>query len=276
MSHGRLPEFSGNAAEWDVFAEQLSFYFVANGITDRNKQRAILLSTCGTTTYKLLKTLVAPAELSSKSVSELVELAQEHHNPKPSVIMCRFRFNTCVRLEGESITAYVTRLRDLASHCEYGDSAKELIRDRLVCGVRDDTLQRTLLAVAKLTFDKAYELALLHESAAQNTRLLQNPSSIVPVHFANPAASLTSDSQSGSNAIVAEGATWPRPAVLKTLCVIIAAKRGTFVTFVANSSDNCSYRALLLRQRSICRKIRISKRTNWTENFKRPPQTPAP
>ena len=186
MSHGRLPEFSGNAAEWDVFAEQLSFYFVANGITDRDKQRAILLSTCGTTTYKLLKTLVAPAELSSKSVSELVELAQEHHNP-----------NTCVHLEGESITAYVTRLRDLASHCEYGDSAKELIRNCLVCGVRDDTLQRTLLAVAKLTFDKAYELALLHESAAQNTRLLQNPSSTVPVHFANPAASLTSDSQSG-------------------------------------------------------------------------------
>ena len=132
-SHGRLPEFSGNAAEWDVFAEQLSFYFTANSITDEDKQRAILLSTCGTTTYKLLKTLVAPADLTSKSFSDLVSLAQEHYSPKPSVIMCRFRFNTCVRFAGESITAYVARLRDLASHCEYGDSAKELIRDRLVC-----------------------------------------------------------------------------------------------------------------------------------------------
>ena len=123
MSHGRLPEFSGKAAEWDVFTEQLSFYFVANGITDGDKQRAILLSACGTTAYKLLKTLVAPAELASKSVSDLITLAQEHYTPKPSVIMHRFRFNTCVRSEGEAITAYVTRLCDLAAYCEYGDSA---------------------------------------------------------------------------------------------------------------------------------------------------------
>ena len=68
-SYVRLPECSGSASEWDVFAEQLSFYFTANGITDAGKQRAILLSACGTTTYKLLKTLVAPAELTSKSTS---------------------------------------------------------------------------------------------------------------------------------------------------------------------------------------------------------------
>ena len=96
-SHGRLPEFSGSETEWDVFAEQLSFYFNKNAITDEDKHRAILLSACGTTTYKLLKTLVSQAELTSKSFAHLVKLAQEHHNPKPSVIMRRFRFNTCVR-----------------------------------------------------------------------------------------------------------------------------------------------------------------------------------
>ena len=184
--HGHLPEFSGRAADWDVFAEQLTFYCVANGIDDADKKRAILLSACGTTTYKLLKALVAPAELSSKSFAELVQLAEEHYIPKPSVIMRRFHFNTCVRLEGESVNQFVTRLRDLASHCDYGDSAKELIRDRLVCGVRDDHLQRTLLAVSKLTFDKAYELAILHEAAVQNSRLLSGPSALAPVNFADP------------------------------------------------------------------------------------------
>ena len=184
-SHGHLPMFSGSAAEWDVFAEQLTYYFVANGIDDADKKRAILLSACGTITYKLLKTLVAPAELTAKSFAELVQLAKEHYTPKPSVIMCRFRFNTSVRQDGESITRFVTRLRDLASLCEYGDSVKELIRDRLVCGVRDDALQRTLLAVAKLTYDKAYELAVLHESAAQNSCLLSS-SSTTPVHYVDP------------------------------------------------------------------------------------------
>ena len=197
-SHGRLPEFSGSAAEWDVFAKQLKFYFTANGISDAAKQRAILLSSCGTVTYKLLKTLVAPAELTSKSFAELVLLAQEHYDQKPSVIMRRFRFKTCVRQEGESITAYVTRLRDLASHCEYGDSAKELIRDHLVCGVRDDTLQRSLLSAAKLTFDKAYELALLHESAVQNARVLSGlSSSTASMNFADTSPRPTREAPQG-------------------------------------------------------------------------------
>ena len=77
-----------------------------------------------------------------------------------------------VCIKKELIKAYVTHLRDSASHCEYSDSAKELIRDRLVCGIRDNTLQRALLAIAKLTFNKAFELALLHESTAHSTRLL--------------------------------------------------------------------------------------------------------
>ena len=197
-SLGRLPEFSGSAAEWEEFTEQLLFYFTANSVTDEDKQRAILLSACEITTYKLLKTLVAPAEPTSKSFSDLVKLAQEHHNPKPSAIMRRFRFNTCMRQEGESITAYVTRLRDLASHCEYGDSAKELIRDRLVCGVRDDTLQHALLAIAKLTFDRAFELALLHESAAQNACVLHDSSGTAPVHFADPSGP-SKDAPSGKS-----------------------------------------------------------------------------
>ena len=123
-SHGRLPQFSGSATEWDVFTEQLSFYFVANGITDDSRKRAILFSTCGTATYKLLKTLVAPADLMSKSFAELGKLPEDHHNPKPSVIICLFHFNMCVRQEGELITKFVTRLLDLATHCEYGDSCQ--------------------------------------------------------------------------------------------------------------------------------------------------------
>ena len=184
---GLLPQFDGSAADWDVFAEQLIFYCIANGIEDADKKRAILLSTCGTATYKLSKILVAPADLTGKSFDELVQLAREHYTPKPSIIMCRFRFNTSVRQAGESITQFVTRLRlrDLASPCEFGDCAKEMIRDRLVCGVCDDTLQRTLLAVAKLTYDKAYELAVFHESAGQNSRLLSS-SSTTAVQYTDP------------------------------------------------------------------------------------------
>ena len=177
--HGRVPEFSGATDDWDIFTEQLSHYFTASGITDADKKRAVLLSTCGITVYKLLKILLSPDNLTSRTFDELVKLVQEHHHPQPSVIMRRFRFNTCVRQHGETVAAFVARLRDLASHCEYGDSAKELIRDRLVCGIRNDHLQRSLLEVAKLTFEKAFEIAQLHEAAEQNSKALNAP---VDVH----------------------------------------------------------------------------------------------
>ena len=223
-THGHLPQFSGNALEWDVFAEQLSYYLVANGIEDAGKKRALLLSACGTSTYKLLKTLVAPAKLSSKSFADLVKLAQDHYTPKPSVIMSRFKFNTSFRQEGESITQFVTRLRDLSSLCDYGDSSKELIRDRLVCGVRDDTLQRTLLAVANLTYDKAYELAVLHESAARNSQLLS--ATPTTVHYTTPRES-DSSTKDQSKCTAVEGITHRNLAILKTMYAIFVRREAT-------------------------------------------------
>ena len=74
--------------------------------------------------------------------------------------------------KGNQSIHFVTRLHDLTSCCDYGDAAKELIRDRPVCGIRDDQLQCTLLAVVKFTFEKAYELAILHEAVVLNSRLL--------------------------------------------------------------------------------------------------------
>ena len=70
---GLLPQFDGSAADWDVFAEQLTFYCIANGIEDADKKRAILLSTCGMATYKLLKILVISQESHSTNLSSWPE-----------------------------------------------------------------------------------------------------------------------------------------------------------------------------------------------------------
>ena len=176
--HGHLAKFDGNAEDWEIFTEQLSHYLAANGVTDEAKKRSFLLSACGTPTYKLIRTLVAPATLTDKSFNEIAELVQNHYQPRSSVIMRRFRFNTCIRHQGEGITAFMARLRDLASHCDYWEATAELIRDRIVCGIRNDVLQRSLLAVTKLTFEKACELALQHESAEENSKVLSAPTAV--------------------------------------------------------------------------------------------------
>ena len=85
-----------------------------------------------------------------------MDLVKEHLQPSPSVIMQRFNFNGRMQKGEEAVAEYVAELRCIAEHCELLD---EILRDRLVCGVKDTRIQRRLLAEPKLTFAKALEIA---------------------------------------------------------------------------------------------------------------------
>ena len=98
---------------------------------------------------------------------------KKHHNPKPSVIVQRYRFNSHNRQSGESVAAYIAELRHLSEHCEFGTTLNQMLRDRLVCGVEEPKIQRRLLAEPDLTFDKEFELALAAEAAEKNAKDLQ-------------------------------------------------------------------------------------------------------
>ena len=59
----------------------------------QEKKRAVLLSVCRAETYKLIRNLVAPGKLTSKSFKQLVELVRTHLNPKVSIMVKRFKFH---------------------------------------------------------------------------------------------------------------------------------------------------------------------------------------
>ena len=48
-----------------------------------------------------------------------------------------------------------------------------MLRDRLVVGIMNDRIQQRLLAEKELTFKRAYDLAIAHETAEKNTTELQ-------------------------------------------------------------------------------------------------------
>ena len=97
LFHGHIGEFSCDAEDWTVYTERLQNYFVANDISSEAKKRAVLLSACGSSTYRLIRNLVSPAQPDSKSFEDLVKLIREHYHPKPSTIVMRYKFNSCFR-----------------------------------------------------------------------------------------------------------------------------------------------------------------------------------
>ncbi|RXN15416.1 putative protein K02A2.6-like protein [Labeo rohita] len=156
---GTPTPFDSKMQTWEEYCEVLSNFFEANEIEDAAKKRAILLSLVSSQTYSLMRNLLSPDKPGDKSFSELVELLRNHYNPKPSEIVQCFKFNSQNRQPNETVADYVVVLRELAQHCNYGEKLKEMLRDRLVCGIEVDGIQRRLLAEPELTFEKALMLA---------------------------------------------------------------------------------------------------------------------
>ena len=141
--HGAFGAFDSRVEEWQTYAERLEQYFLANDydVEAGNKQRAVLLSVCGPATYQLIRNPIAPQKPADYSFAELVNLVQDHYNPTPSVIVHRFKFHSHVQKEDEPIAQF----RRLSEHSNFDTRLNDMLRDRLVCGIRDTRVQRRLL-----------------------------------------------------------------------------------------------------------------------------------
>ena len=130
----------------------------------------ILLSSIGSTTYSLLSDLVAPTLPKDNLFAEIKAVVQKHFEPKHAVIAERFHFHKREQSAGESVAEYNAALRKLATHCKFGNHLEEALCDRFVCRLRNEGLQRRLLAETELLLTKAVEMALSMESTNKNTR----------------------------------------------------------------------------------------------------------
>ena len=143
---GRVEEFDGTREDWPQYVERMQYFFDANGIDGAEKKRAVFLSVIGAATYKTLRNLLSPIKPGEKSYLELVDVMTKHFKPAPSEIVERFKFHSRTRRPGESVGVFVAELRSLAEFCNFRDTLEVMLRDRIVCGINEDAIQKRLLA----------------------------------------------------------------------------------------------------------------------------------
>ena len=97
-----------------------------------------------------------------------------HFIIKCNVIFERARFKMCVQTEGESVDTFITDLYTRAEFCNFGDLRDELLRDRIVVGIRDKALSERLQLEADLTLEKAVNLARQKEVVRKQQSLMTN------------------------------------------------------------------------------------------------------
>ena len=112
----------------------------------------------GSETYGLLKSLIAPVTPASKSVKILSEHLKNHLCPSPIEIAERYKFYQRNQAEGESLKGYIAQLRKLAETCNFENFLSSALRDRYVCGMRDDSIRKRLLVESNLTLEFALRI----------------------------------------------------------------------------------------------------------------------
>ena len=77
---------------------------------------------------------------------------------------------------------FVAELRHISQDCQYGDQLEEMLRDRLVCEIRDERIQRRLFVENNLTFQKAFDTATAMDAAHRHTADLKGGGTVQSVN----------------------------------------------------------------------------------------------
>ena len=87
-----------------------------------------------------------------RSLKDVIDAFETHWNPKKNETVERYRFFTRVQEEGEPLEKFIVDLKILT--CNFSTLRESLVRDRIICGIRDSKLREDLLKVADLDLDK--------------------------------------------------------------------------------------------------------------------------
>ena len=71
------------------------------------------------------------------------------------------------------ILILLAELKRLSERCEFGATSDEMLRESVVCGVRDSNILRRLLAEPKVSLKRALEVAIALEIAEKDALDLQ-------------------------------------------------------------------------------------------------------
>jgi hypothetical protein len=232
--YGNIGEFDPEEEPIHVYLKRVQLFMDANSVK-KEKQKSVLLSVIGPKVYGILRSLLAPQLPSADDVSfdDIMGALKSHYDPKPSGIAERFHFYRRAQSSSESISEYVAELKRLATHCATFESQLETaLRDRLVSGLRQESLQKRLLAEKDLTFKKAVEIAKSVEAAEKITKEMKsNNESAIVVHAVSkpPIQNHVTQDQGNGQGMLATAVVTRRTegitARLKIMCVIIVTKR---------------------------------------------------
>ena len=160
--------------EWVKWIRRFERFRVASGLARRegDVQVNTLIYAMGDQADDILTSFTLSDE-DRKSYATVKRKFDNHFIQRRNVIFERAKFNRRRQEENEPAEAFITALYSLAEHWGYGDLHDEMIRDRIVVGIRNSSLSEKLQLDAGLTLDKAITQVRQREAIKQQQSLLR-------------------------------------------------------------------------------------------------------
>ena len=159
---------------WPKWKRRFQQYRLASGLSQESEERQVntLLYCLGEEAEDILASTNIGEEDRKKYDSVLAKF-DSFFSVRKNVIIERAKFNKRSQLPDEPVEQFIASLYNLAADCNFGELKGELIRDRIVVGIRDASLSERLQIDPELTLEKAKTVVRQREAVREQQATLK-------------------------------------------------------------------------------------------------------
>ena len=171
---GRL-ELKGKLSDnWKKWKQVWDAYEIVTKLNEKeSKFRVATFITCiGAEALEVHNGLPFRSEDEKQDINVVLDRWNSHCIGQTNIIYERYRFNNRKQESHESIDVYAT----LAATCEFGALKDEMLRDRLVCGITENSVRRKLLQEPKLSLEKCLDICRSAEATSAHLKAISGQS----------------------------------------------------------------------------------------------------
>ena len=173
-------EVAGNLAKnWKIFIRAWRNYEIAARLKDpikpdENKilRTATFLTCLDSDALDIYDGFKFESDGDKDDIDKVITKFEEYCIGQRNETFERYNFNMRAQQDGETVDAYVTSLKTLAKTCNFGQLQDDLLRDRIVIGIRDNNIRKKLLNMPKLTLKECIDICRTHESTSKQIKTM--------------------------------------------------------------------------------------------------------
>lgn len=135
---------------------------------------ATLLTCLGADALSVYDGLKFESEEDRKDIIKVLQVLEDFCIDQTNVIYERYTFNKREQEVNETIDSYVAALRTLVKTCKFEGLEEEMIRDRIVLGIRDNHTRKKLLQEKDLDLQRCVDICRANEKSSSQLRAIED------------------------------------------------------------------------------------------------------